>query len=83
VLYNRKRRHASLGYVSPAVYEEMHEMKQGRAASLANQVSAICSAPQDFGIVYFEFISRTIMPRITVELDFQVETLVEVRQRKK
>ena len=32
VFYNRKRRHASLGYVSPAVYEEMHEMKQGRAA---------------------------------------------------
>ncbi len=32
MFYNRKRRHASLGYVSPAVYEEMHEMKQGRAA---------------------------------------------------
>jgi putative transposase len=32
VSYNRKRRHASLGYVSPAIYEEMHEMKQGRAA---------------------------------------------------
>jgi len=32
VFYNRKRRHASLCYVSPAVYEEMHEMKQGRAA---------------------------------------------------
>ena len=32
VFYNRKRRHASLGYVSPAVYEEMHEMKQNRAA---------------------------------------------------
>jgi len=32
VFYNRKRRHASLGYVSPSVYEEMHEMKQGRAA---------------------------------------------------
>jgi putative transposase len=32
VFCNRKRRHASLGYVSPAVYEEMHEMKQGRAA---------------------------------------------------
>ena len=32
VFYNRKRRHASPGYVSPAVYEEMHEMKQGRAA---------------------------------------------------
>ena len=32
VFYNRKRRHASLGYVSPAVYEEMHEMKRSRAA---------------------------------------------------
>ena len=32
VFYNRKRRHASLGYVSPVVYEEMHEMKQGQAA---------------------------------------------------
>lgn len=32
VFYNRKRRHASLGYVSPVVYEEMHEMKQERAA---------------------------------------------------
>jgi transposase InsO family protein len=32
VFYNRKRRHASLGYVSPVVYEEMHEMKQSRAA---------------------------------------------------
>jgi len=32
VFYNRKRRHASLGYVSPTVYEEMHEMKQNRAA---------------------------------------------------
>lgn len=32
VFYNRKRRHASLGYVSPAVYEEMYEMNQERAA---------------------------------------------------
>jgi len=32
VFYNRKRRHASLGYVSPVVYEEIHEMKQDRAA---------------------------------------------------
>jgi transposase InsO family protein len=32
VFYNRKRRHASLGDVSPVVYEEMHEMKQERAA---------------------------------------------------
>ena len=32
VFYNRKRRHASLGYVSPAVYEKMHAMKQERAA---------------------------------------------------
>jgi transposase InsO family protein len=32
MFYNRKRRHASLGYVSPAVYEEMHEMNQNRAA---------------------------------------------------
>ena len=32
MFYNRKRRHASLGYVSPVVYEEMHEMKQDRAA---------------------------------------------------
>jgi len=32
VFYNRKRRHASLGYVSPVVYEEMHEMKRDRAA---------------------------------------------------
>jgi transposase InsO family protein len=32
VFYNRKRRHASLGQVSPAIYEEMHEMKQDRAA---------------------------------------------------
>jgi putative transposase len=32
VFYNRKRRHASLGYVSPAVYEEMYEIKQEQAA---------------------------------------------------
>jgi len=32
MFYNRKRRHASLGYISPVVYEEMHEMKQNRAA---------------------------------------------------
>jgi len=28
VFYNRKRRHASLGYVSPEVHGEMHETKQ-------------------------------------------------------
>ena len=32
VFYNRKRRHSSLGDVSPAVYEEMYEMKQEQAA---------------------------------------------------
>ena len=32
MFYNRKRRHASLGYVSPVIYEEMHEMKQNRVA---------------------------------------------------
>jgi hypothetical protein len=32
VFYNRKYRHASLGYVCPVVYKEMHKMKQGRAA---------------------------------------------------
>lgn len=31
VLYSRKHRHASLGNVSPAVYEEVYEMKQYRA----------------------------------------------------
>lgn len=29
---NRKRKHGSLGYVSSAVYEEMHEIKQEQAA---------------------------------------------------
>ena len=28
LFYNRKRRYVSLGYISPTVYEEMHEMKQ-------------------------------------------------------
>ena len=32
MFYNRKRRHASLGYVSPTVYEEMYEIKQEQAA---------------------------------------------------
>jgi putative transposase len=32
MFYNRKRRHESLGYVSPVVYEEMHEMNKNRAA---------------------------------------------------
>ena len=32
MVYNRKRRHTSLGYVSSAVYEEMYEMKQEQAA---------------------------------------------------
>ena len=32
VFYNRKRRHASLGYVSPAVYEKKYDMNQERAA---------------------------------------------------
>jgi putative transposase len=32
IFYNRKRRHASLGYVSPVVYEEMYEIEQERAA---------------------------------------------------
>ena len=32
MFYNRKCRHASLGYVSPVVYEEMYEMKQEQAA---------------------------------------------------
>lgn len=32
VFYNRKRKHASLGNVSPVVYEKKHEMKQDRAA---------------------------------------------------
>ncbi len=32
MFYNRKRRHKTLGNVSPVVYEEMYEMKQERAA---------------------------------------------------
>ena len=32
IFYNRQRRHASQGYVSPVVYEKMHEMNKGRAA---------------------------------------------------
>jgi len=32
VFYNRKRRHKTLGYVSPVVYKEMYEMKQEQAA---------------------------------------------------
>ena len=32
VFYTRKRRHKSLGNVSPAVYEEMYEINQERAA---------------------------------------------------
>ncbi len=32
MFYNRKRRHKTLGYVSPVVYGEMYEMKQNRAA---------------------------------------------------
>ena len=32
MFYNRKRRHKTLGYVSPVVYEEMYEMKQEWAA---------------------------------------------------
>ena len=32
VFYNRKRRHKTLGNVSPVVYEEIYEMKQERAA---------------------------------------------------
>jgi putative transposase len=32
MFYNRKRRHASLGYVSPVVYEEMYELEQEQAA---------------------------------------------------
>ena len=32
MFYNRKRRHKTLGYVSPVVYEEMYEMKQEQVA---------------------------------------------------
>jgi len=32
MFYNRKRRHETLGYVSPVVYEEIYEMNQERAA---------------------------------------------------
>ena len=32
VFYNRRRRHVSLGYVSPVAYEEMYEMNQEQAA---------------------------------------------------
>ncbi len=32
LFYNRKRRHAALGYLSPAAYEESHERKQQLAA---------------------------------------------------
>jgi putative transposase len=32
VFYNRQRRHASLGYVSPAAYEEQYELTRHRAA---------------------------------------------------
>ena len=34
MFYNRKRRHASLGYVSPVVYEEMHEIKLHSSTSV-------------------------------------------------
>lgn len=32
VFYNRQRRHASLGYISPAAYEEQYEIARHRAA---------------------------------------------------
>jgi len=32
MFYNRKRKHAALGYFSPAAYEELYEMKQKQAA---------------------------------------------------
>jgi len=32
LFYNRERRHAALGYLSPAAYEELYEMKQKQVA---------------------------------------------------
>ncbi|MCK4628427.1 MAG: IS3 family transposase, partial [Sedimentisphaerales bacterium] len=32
VFYNRKRRHASLGYVSPAAFEKRYEAAQDQVA---------------------------------------------------
>lgn len=32
LFYNRKRRHAALGYLSPAAYEKLYEMKQKQVA---------------------------------------------------
>ena len=33
VVYNRKRRHAALGYVSPAAYEEQHLQSTSQQAA--------------------------------------------------